>query len=598
MNFLERNWILEDFKSLDVNSILAQRVTYSYSNLEKIFLSIENSPPAKLFACICDMRLEAHDIDQPYKTRFIIDNRRGLVPSDLPTQVLQILKEFCGNLDNPLLRARLADLLWVTRVGKIEFAIVAIESFISSVELLIQLENIDENSHEIIKIVERAIRLSSRLRSNPKVNTMFISIIDLVQDQLLSIINNDHKRIKLTEILVEVAPKEIKHAYLIEILKEISKKSIKSKDFLIAERSYQCIIGFSYITEDKNLEEKINKKISKCYLRQAKEISNGFVSAHFVKCAIEYLSKVQNTRKKRVKLYELMRDFQREGMTQLQTFSIDSTDITEIKERAIKRVKGVDLFDELMRFSIYINLPENLEDIKGNIFLQNNGLFSSIFSSLHIDHEALPVAEVRVNDEEKIWESLIKSLKISHQISVEGIIIPALKKIVEEYHLSEEYFFDLLRNNSFIPDGHLGYFAKGIYSGFTGDFLTATHLLVPQIENSLRYILSCSGEEPTTLHSDGTQERDSLKSLLDNEVIQNVLTKNISENLKVLLLDKIYGDHRNQISHGYMPNSYFYSYSSIYLWWFIFHILMIANYKEWRVKYDPKILKIETSVPK
>lgn len=113
MNFLEKNWILEDFKSLDINSILAQRVTYSYSNLEKIFLSIGNFPQAKLFACICDMRLEAHDIDQPYKTRFIIDNHRGLVPSDLPTHLLQILKEYCGYVDNPLLRARIADLLWV-----------------------------------------------------------------------------------------------------------------------------------------------------------------------------------------------------------------------------------------------------------------------------------------------------------------------------------------------------------------------------------------------------------------------------------------------------------------------------------------------------
>ncbi|MFS1587461.1 DUF4209 domain-containing protein [Acinetobacter radioresistens] len=245
-----------------------------------------------------------------------------------------------------------------------------------------------------------------------------------------------------------------------------------------------------------------------------------------------------------------------------------------------------------MRFAVYINLPEDIETLKEQAKeeLKNTSLLSDIFSSEYIDHDALPVAKIppKTSDEnsKKISEILVKNLQYRHESAVVNKIYPMLCSIVQSYHLDEEYFYDLLRNNPFIPEGHLSYFAKGIFAGFRGDFLTACHLLVPQIENSLRSILDYCGKEPTKLHEDDTQERDALKSLLNNSIIQENLTLKISENLRILLLDKVYGDHRNQVSHGYMPSNYYYKVPSIYLWWLIFHILMIVNYSEWKNRYN------------
>ena len=245
-----------------------------------------------------------------------------------------------------------------------------------------------------------------------------------------------------------------------------------------------------------------------------------------------------------------------------------------------------------MRFAVYINFPEDIETLKEQAEeeLKNTSLLSDIFSSEYIDHDAIPVAKIppKTSDQnsEKISEILVKNLQDRHEYSVVNKIYPMLCSIVQSYHLDEEYFYDLFRNNPFIPEGHLSYFAKGIFAGFRGDFLTACHLLVPQIENSLRSILEYYGKEPTTLYEDDTQERDALKKLLNNSIIQENLTLKISENLRILLLDKVYGDHRNQISHGYMPSNYYYNVPSIYLWWLILHILMIVNYSEWKDRYN------------
>ncbi len=87
--------------------------------------------------------------------------------------------------------------------------------------------------------------------------------------------------------------------------------------------------------------------------------------------------------------------------------------------------------------------------------------------------------------------------------------------------------------------------------------MTACHVLIPQIENSLRYVAKIKGEEPSQLHGDGSQERNGLKGLLDNPLIIEAFGVDIIGNLQALLVDKIYGDLRNQLAHGYVPAGYY-----------------------------------------
>ncbi len=211
----------------------------------------------------------------------------------------------------------------------------------------------------------------------------------------------------------------------------------------------------------------------------------------------------------------------------------------------------------------------------------------------HIDHEGMVLETVPAGiglendpDGKQVWSLMMQNIGIQHKFSVAGQIKPALTEFVCSYFITEQSIREIFHSHPFIPDGHEYYYIKGIKAGLDGDYLTACHLLIPQIENSLRFILKQRGEEPTGLHGDGTQERNGLKSLLENTHIIDVLGIDITTNIQALLLDKIYGNLRNQMSHGFIPAGQFFSHSAIYTWWLILHILMIPMAGYWKDNYQ------------
>ncbi|HFH0581784.1 TPA: DUF4209 domain-containing protein, partial [Escherichia coli] len=103
--------------------------------------------------------------------------------------------------------------------------------------------------------------------------------------------------------------------------------------------------------------------------------------------------------------------------------------------------------------------------------------------------------------------------------------------------------------------------------------------------NSLRYVAKIKGEEPSQLHGDGSQERNGLKGLLDNPLIIEAFGVDIIGNLQALLVDKIYGDLRNQLAHGYVPAGYYNQPPCIFAWWLVLHILMNPTARYWQATY-------------
>ncbi len=221
--------------------------------------------------------------------------------------------------------------------------------------------------------------------------------------------------------------------------------------------------------------------------------------------------------------------------------------------------------------------------------------FAWMFGATHIDHDGMTTAVVPagigINDDPdgaNVWSIMMKNIGIDHQLAVQGQIRPAMDEMMSKFFVRESEVASILKNHPFIPYGHEYFFCKGITSGLEGDFLVACHILIPQIENSLRYVARRQGDEPTTLHGNGAQERNGLKTLLEHPVVIETLGVNITTNLQAILVDKIYGDLRNQMSHGYVPVGQFYSTAAVFLWWLVLHILMLPYGALWEKQYGQK----------
>jgi hypothetical protein len=81
----------------------------------------------------------------------------------------------------------------------------------------------------------------------------------------------------------------------------------------------------------------------------------------------------------------------------------------------------------------------------------------------------------------------------------------------------------LVYTNPFIPPDHIQIFLKGLHSGLLGDIMLAVHLLMPQLENSLRFVLNQHGIDAANIDSEGLEQNKALGKLLEFPELKRLL---------------------------------------------------------------------------
>lgn len=136
-------------------------------------------------------------------------------------------------------------------------------------------------------------------------------------------------------------------------------------------------------------------------------------------------------------------------------------------------------------------------------------------------------------------------------------------------------------DSKFIPDDRKWLFANGIYNGFINDFVTSAHLLIPQLENSLKFVLENQGVLTAKIYEE-IQHDNMLGRLLDLYIKKN--GHDIFYELKDFLLENSSVNFRNELCHGLIP-PFIIEHYGIYVWWLTLKLI-----------YDKeKVLKIEST---
>jgi hypothetical protein len=583
---------LEDLQSIDQDQVVSLCKNVTYYELETAFGNIKDSNAAKLLSSSCSMHLKPENTKTPFSPKFIMQDRRALIASDFSKVSLIALSEFCQFVKIPELKARIADISWVTKVGSIEYAYMAIESYLESAKNLL-----DEGESWIYPAerIERALRLSCMFRRDNQRPDLFQNLSDFMISEVNTkkSDNSPFYALRLLSLSHECGVGE--NDWILNVAEEIAQARFVLGDIRTATNAWECALNSANSDRNKSKQQEIWKEIANCHIKDAEVQNGGLIAAGCILKAIDALSNVPNTRQERLELYETMRDYQIESLHQLHEFSSSPQDISEIVHQAKTTVQGKDFFDMLFRLGVLVSRPTDINKLKDQAIDQMQNSFAWMFGGTHIDHEGITVATVPSGmglsdnpDASATWATMMKNIGINHELAVQGQIRPALDELMIQHHVSEYAFESILKNSPFIPYGHEYFFVKGLTFGLEGDFLSACHILIPQVENSLRYVARSQGEEPTTLHGDGTQERSGLKFLLDHPVIIEILGQDIVGNLQAILIDKIYGDLRNQMSHGYMPAGHFFGVAPVFLWWLVLHIVMLPLGTHWKQNYKPE----------
>ena len=158
-------------------------------------------------------------------------------------------------------------------------------------------------------------------------------------------------------------------------------------------------------------------------------------------------------------------------------------------------------------------------------------------------------------------KDLFRSLHRSHTI----LALRRIKWIMDIDEMIDKSLVHVLlskHKSKFIPDDRFYIFVEGLYAGFKNDFITSAHILMPQIENSLKHIANQSDITIAKL-SETIQHDNTLGGVLDK--ISIIMDQDMYEELKSFLVDTSGVNFRNELSHGLMPPTLI-DYYGIYLW--------------------------------
>ena len=163
---------------------------------------------------------------------------------------------------------------------------------------------------------------------------------------------------------------------------------------------------------------------------------------------------------------------------------------------------------------------------------------------------------------------MIQDYEILVRIVVHGDIWPALEILWLEHRLGRTTLSVSLASRQLFPRTACVSSGKALFAGYDRDFVTALHLLVPQIEHLVRYHLKQSGAKTTTLDPNGIENEIGLTALMELSEAEKVFGADRGFELRALFCDPFGPNLRNELAHGLLDDEACQSIHSIYAWWF------------------------------
>jgi len=147
-----------------------------------------------------------------------------------------------------------------------------------------------------------------------------------------------------------------------------------------------------------------------------------------------------------------------------------------------------------------------MEDLKKEaIEVSQSSPLSSLFGTTRVDAEGKvifrsPGGNLDGNDDEQaLRHTICRNQGPYRQTMIAGQFEPVRRHIASTYALEERHFIPIVAHSPFVPPENEYIFALGFARMMQGDIVSAAHLLLPQLENSLRYVLKQVGNRTAFL---------------------------------------------------------------------------------------------------
>lgn len=496
------------------------------------------------------------------------------IPNELTKYDIEAIKQLTTLSKDTALRSRLFDLVWIVKKDHKACA-EAVESYIATAEKLDGTGDV----HHATKYFQRGIQLASKLgRDKP----LFESAIHALEKAAKSTASDPNKSsweyLNLCLQFRCVDPSEFA-----SISTGIAKKATEEEEFYGIIRYWGLAADFHKIAQNHDEEKFARIEAAKGFLVQTESHVAGPVVSYMAAAGvlsqgIEALRQA-GAQKDFVKLLrEKLKEYQQKSIKEFGSIPIE-IDNTDGINHAKKVIENQSLEDALINFAFGEPLLHPNEVKEEVLEIAKETPLMHILGTKLVDKEGRPTGKkdgfLHAKGEER--ESALQAELFSHASfywlkRATGYIRAGRLQILNDHEPTLQDLSFLVTNNPFIPPGHERIFLRGIHAGFHGDLLASSHFLVPQIENSLRYVLESQNVDVSNLNSDGLQPLKMLGALFAMPETTNIFGEEFCFELRGFLIEKTGYSFRDRIAHGFVSEADCYSVPAENIWWLILRL--------------------------
>ena len=534
-----------------------------------------------LLAAACQAMLKASDSKSPFRPLFEFPGRRGIIPTDLTSETVDLLVKFGESVQDRELAARLADIGWSIR-RNVDSAHRAIAAYSAAADS----SHCQEHWPARIDRLERALRIARMIRADDAATAPILSALE---NYLVPASDGAVSRgaLRAGRLLLEMqrskAPQTANAAMACVSSLQASDPHFARDMALLAAKAFK----FANEIDEASAAELQAAELLLEVAQHHERAGDMMVAAHWMTRAVSSLQQLPGKADRVRSLQVELERLNRESFKEMKPFRVDF-DASQYAVRAEEAVRSTNPVESLLRFA-FITGPNSRDTLEKQVAeAAPKAPFANIAprSYFNGDGRLVAVAPPLIGCSDEDYPAALKALvsralSLNHEQLVTGVILPARDELWRIHPLTKEQVASVFAGSPLFPVDHEDLWVHGLYAGLAGEFDVALSLLVPQFEHALRKLLEARGvlvwkiEPATSLHTERT-----LSDLLGTPEAAQFLGRDMQYELQMLLTERLGDNIRNELAHGLLPRNGFFTAAAIYLWWLLFHLAAATRHRK------------------
>lgn len=508
---------------------------------------------------------------------------------------LNVLSEVFSEFEDSELRARIADVLWLRKIGDSphKYGLVAINSYVEAAH---RLEGIN-NNQPTKKRFDRALTLAHQLNQSSKVAQIKSALEDRVENWIA---NGDvHQAVRYSKLLYKhKADDPSEQAHLMKKAAQLAMQpgdedrgndetGSQNANPWLSKDCWELAAKWYFRDGEDEAAYEALREVAGCFVTLANLVDQAILRASFLESAFAtyHTRGIPNADEEKDQLHHAMLEAQSQAVKE---FGRVATDIgnREVKKTAQEQVAGLDFTDALTEFAFFPSLTTRAELESATRAGAKTTPLDAMIGKKQVNAFGRVTGKKPPATEDKAAAfeyEVFQSAKFDWAFTVANQIEPARQQIAADHDPTLKAIMAFLGDSPIVPPGREHAFATGLLAGFQGDFLIAAHILSVQFEESVRYLLRREGVITSGFSSDQTQYERNLNNFLDPEhetyrkPILELFGGDLSFQLNALLIDERGANLRNEVAHALLPDEGYFQRPTIYFWWLVWHLIVYGS---------------------